>query len=202
MKNRNHIIRLVILSIISIVLIYLAHQTKYVDNLFFVLIFFGLGFIVLGFWIWTMFKDVKAFKKESRFKTRISIFLGLFVILDIFFIRLRIVNLHDAASLIEIYEVTEYVGTSIDFKKDKTYILQEHDLAGRNYKYGTYQLRADTIILDRKYERPNTKTMLIQPMELDSYEVENPSIQYMVIEMDEYGGRVNNVKYNVVKDNR
>ena len=44
--------------------------------------------------------------------------------------------------------------------------------------------------------------MLIQPMELDSYEVENPSIQYMVIEMDEYGGRVNNVKYNVVKDNR
>ena len=198
MKNRNHIIRLVILSIIGSILILLTYQTKYSDGIVESIFLLGIGFIGMIFWVWQIRKDDEKFGKESILKARFALLVGFLLILDIVFIRLRIVLLRNEPSLMEVNGYDEEFVIEIDFQKNGKYVFREYGFLGSDYEYGTYELKDDTIIFDRKHKLLGTERMLIQPMGLDSNEIGNSKIQYKMVEINHSGNRL----YEVIEDNR
>lgn len=131
-------------------------------------------------------------------------FIGLFFLFDILIIGVKIMNLRNSPSLIEIYEVSQ--GISVDLKTNFNYVIQEHGFAKDMYHYGTYKLINNLIILDKRHEILDTKRIIIQPRKVNNiseyFGYNQTATKYVAFHIDEVGNISSFPEYSVIEDNR
>ena len=197
-------IRLILIFIVGALLIYYTYKFKYQSFFFDAVIWVGLIFLgsILAFW--TLFRDIKLYSVEKRFKNFTLSFIALVFITIILTKELKINHEFDKPTLLKVYYAGDFNGTGIDFKTDRTYILNNSAIGLSNYFYGTYTIDGNKITLDKDRidNIPNLKHLEIIKKEKLKLADEQQTENYLYL-VDKNGEVIkNSEKYSVVIDNR
>ena len=197
-------IRLILIFIVGALLIYYTYKFKYQSFFFDAVIWVGLIFLgsILAFW--TLFRDIKLYSVEKRFKNFTLSFIALVFITIILTKELKINHEFDKPTLLKVYNAGDFNGTGIDFKTDRTYILINSAIGLSNYFYGTYTIDGNKITLDKDRidNIPNLKHLEIIKKEKLKLADEQQTENYLYL-VDKNGEVIkNSEKYSVVIDNR
>lgn len=203
MKKYSQIIRLVVILIVGVLLTYLTYQSKYSTFLFDLIIFGIVAIIGLTVLFWSLLVDLKKFKTQKKAINLIPPILGIVFISIILTLNWKINSTFNKPTLIRIYYDGDFNGTGIDFKTDGTYIFDNSAIGLSDYEYGTYQLKRNSITLD-KSEIDNvikTNRLEIQPKEI-KYSAGVKSKNY-AFQINKIGARLENeIEFKVIIDNR
>lgn len=195
MKERKHVIRLVILIAIGFELVYQTTRFKY-NSFIFDLIIYGVFILIAFFFLcWVLSKDLKSFKSEKSKKYLASSIIGITFIILIVCINWRISYDFNKPTLLKAYYDGDINGASIDFKEDRTYIFENSAIGISHYEYGTYSLRDNSITLDKKGidNVINSDRLIIQTIETDCF----------IKQVNELGKIIENeTEFKVTVDNR
>ena len=197
-------IRLILIFIVGGLLTYLTYKFKYQSFFFDAVIWIGLIFLGSILTVWTIFTDVKLYGTEKRIKNFTLSFIALVFISVILTTELTINHQFDKPTLLKVFYDGDFNGTGIDFKTDRTYILDNSAIGLSNYYYGTYTIDGNKITLDKdKIDNiPNLKHLEIIKKDSLLLPDEKQSDRYLY-QVDENGKVINNSgKYRVVIDNR
>jgi len=202
MKNRNHILRIVITVFIGLLIIYKTYQFKYSDFVFDGIIYSVIAIIGLIIWVIILYKDWILFRKSKQANYLINGIIGGIFLITVFGIN-RIINKNfDKPTLLKVFYDGDYNGTGIDFKTDGTYIFDNFCL-GSNYEYGTYEINGNKITLD-KYEIDNvikTNQLEIRPKIIEY--VDQTKTENYIYQVNEQGEILRNkIEFRIVIDNR
>ena len=197
-------IRLILIFIVGALLIYYTYKFKYQSFFFDAVIWVGLICLgsILAFW--TLFRDIKLYSVEKRFKNFTLSFIALVFITIILTKELKINHEFDKPTLLKVYNAGDFNGTGIDFKTDRTYILINSAIGLSNYFYGTYTIDGNKITLDKDRidNIPNLKHLEIIKKEKLKLADEQQTENYLYL-VDKNGEVIkNSEKYSVVIDNR
>jgi hypothetical protein len=149
-KDKNHLIRLIIVLGIGIFLSYKVYQFRSSTFIFDLIVFGGIAVFGIIFWLWSINKDLKQFKltKKNRFLT--GTIIGIIFFSIIIGINWKNNSYFNKPTLIRGYYDGDYNGSGIDFKKDGTYILENHAMGFSDFFFGFYEIEENIITLDKK----------------------------------------------------
>jgi hypothetical protein len=148
-KDKKHLTRLTIILGIGIFLTYEIYQSRFSSFLFDTIFFVGLSIIGVTFWLWWGFKDLKKYKSTKKNQFLIGPLMGVIFIGLISGLNWKNNADFNKPTLLRVYYNGDFNGTSIDFKTDGTYIIDNHAIGFSDYTYGTYQIKGEVIILDK-----------------------------------------------------
>jgi hypothetical protein len=125
----------------------------------------AIGTIIL---IWSLLTDVKQFFDKKTKTSIIPIIFGIMFTSIIWVWNIQIEANFNKPSLLRIYYDGDYNGTSIDFKKDGTYIYDNFAIGFSNFVYGTYIINGNIITLDdNSLDNISTKQLKIISKEVE-----------------------------------
>lgn len=145
----NKIWRIILLTIFGSWFAYKLYQTAYEIFVFDGIILFGVAFVGLLIFIWTIGKDSKAFKTSQKWTNFLPTSIGLLFILaniGVFYYQDSKTN---SPSLIRGFYDGGFNGFLVDFKKNGNYVMSNGSGLGQSYFYGTYTLQDSIITIDK-----------------------------------------------------
>ena len=197
-------IRLILIFIVGGLLTYLTYKFKYQFFFFDAVIWIGLIFLGSILTVWTMLMDIKLYVTEQRIKNFTLSFIALVFISAILTTELTINHEFNKPTLLKMFYAGDFNGTAIDFKTDRTYILDNSAIGLSNYFYGTYTIDENKITLDKDNidNIPNLKYLEILNTDSLLLPDEKESDKYIYL-VDEKGVVIkNSEKFRLVIDNR
>jgi len=141
--------RMIPIALVGSMLIYLAWLSKH-RTIFFNEAAFAIG-ALLGclLLIRTARKDLRTFRAKGGVFSFATTIAATLLALMIIGMKWRIHNDFNKPSLLQVFYDGDYNGTSIDFKKDGTYIFDNAAIGLSSFLYGTYTIRGNRIVLDK-----------------------------------------------------
>lgn len=202
MKNKTHIIRLIIIIGIGIFLTYKVYQFRFSCFVFDYIFFLGIAIIGFIFWLWTIYKDYKQYRATDKRKYLIGIFLGLTFLTTIFGIIWKNESDLNKPTLVRVCYDGDFNGTGIDFKTDGTYIFDNSAIGLSDYTYGTYKIKGQKITLDKNEIENIIKTNLLEIKDIKENGVDYLAGEYL-FQIGPNGSEIKRAtKFRVVEDNR
>ncbi|MBU2994810.1 hypothetical protein KO500_00075 [Cellulophaga baltica] len=202
MKDKNHLIRLIIILGIGTFLSYRIYQFRFSSFLFDVFIVGGISIIGFLFWIWSIRKDYKKYKATKNKRFWIGGIIGIVFIGLIFGIYLKNNAEFNKPTLVRVYYDGDFNGTSIDFKTDGTYIFDNFAIGFSDYVHGNYKINGQLITLDKKEIDNVIKTDLLEIKDLKENGIDHLAGKYL-FQIESNGKEIErSTKFRVVIDNR
>ena len=149
-KNKNHLIRLIIILGIGIFLTYKIYNFRFSTFIFDLIIFGGIAIIGIIYWLWSINKDLKQYKLTKNKWFLSGTILGIIFFIITIGINWKNNSYFNKPTLIRGYYDGDFNGSGIDFKKDGTYILENHAMGFSDFFFGFYEIEENIITLDRK----------------------------------------------------
>jgi len=130
-------------------MVYLAVKSGY--ERFFLETIYWLVLIVMWFvlFILTLSYEVSQFKISKKLKDFTFTVISIVTLILVIGLSIKIDNDFSKPTLLKAVEDYETTRVSLDFKKDGTYIFDSYSYGANFYKYGTYKISGDTIIMDK-----------------------------------------------------
>ena len=202
MTNKKHIFRSIIITGIGIYLTYKIYQFRFSNFVFDYILFLGIVTIGLLFWFWTIFKEYKKYKSTKKLKHLIGSFIGLIFLITIFGINWKNESDLNKPTLIRVYYDGDFNGTSIDFKKDGTYIFNNSAIGLSDYSYGTYEINGKRIVIDKNEIDNVIKSNFLEIKDIKEDKVDYLAGKYL-FQIEPSGAEIKRAtKFRVVVDNR
>ncbi|AXG69075.1 hypothetical protein KORDIASMS9_01294 [Kordia sp. SMS9] len=202
MKDKNQLIRLIVILGIGIFLMYQVYQFKFSFFVFDGIIFGTIAFFGSTYWIWAVYKDIRAYKstKNSRFLMIPSI--GIAFIAVIAGLNWKNNAEFNKQTLVRAYYDGDFNGTSIDFKEDGTYIFDNQAIGFSTYVYGNYKINGQSIRLERSEIDNVIKTDLLEIKNIVENGIDHLAGTY-IFQIEPNGNELKlATKFRVVEDNR
>jgi hypothetical protein len=197
------IFRLILILLVGGYLTYLTYsfqfRTFFGDAIIWLLLI-GIGILLF---IWTIIKDYQQFKAEKRVLNFTLTSLCLIFVFSILLLEFKIQRNFNKPTLIKVFYDGDYNGTSIDFKKDGTYIFDNSAIGLSDYTYGTYEINGNNIKLDRDQidNLTNLKQLKIDEKEIDYKD--GTKKELYLFQVDTNGNIIDRTtEYRVTIDNR
>ena len=202
MKDKNHLIRLIIILGIGIFLSYRIYQFRFSSFLFDTFIVGGIAVVGILFWLWSINKDFKKYKSTKNKRFWIGGIIGIIFIGLIFGLYLKNNAEFNKPTLVRVYYDGDFNGTSIDFKTDGTYIFDNFAIGFSDYVHGNYKIDGQKIILDKKEIDNVIKTDLLEIKDIKENGIDYLAGKYL-FQIEPSGKEIKKVtKFRVVIDNR
>lgn len=203
MKTRYYIVRLIGLIVIGFILIYKTYQFKYSSFFFDIIIFGVLSFLGFVLWIWSLYVDLKYYRKIKIKRFLITSVSGVILISSVLILNWQINSIFNKPSLIKGFYDGDFNGTSIDFKFDSTYIFDNSAIGLSNYQHGTYKIVGNSITLDAKNIDNVIKTRHIEIKEKELADSSGFKKVNYLVQIDDVGNVLNDeTEFRVIIDNR
>jgi hypothetical protein len=170
-KDKNHLIRLIIILGIGIFLTYKIYNFRFSTFIFDLIIFGGIAIIGIIFWLWSINKDLKQFKLTKKKWFLSGTLLGIIFFIIIIGINWKNNSYFNKPTLIRGYYDGDFNGSGIDFKKDGTYVFENHAMGFSDFIFGLYKIEGNIITLDRNDIDNVIKT---NKLEIKSYLIKYP----------------------------
>lgn len=197
------IVRLILILLVGGYLTYLTYsfqfRTFFGDAIIWLLLI-GIGILLF---IWTIIKDFRLFKTEKRVLNFTLTLLCLIFVFSILLLEFKIQGNFNKPTLIKVYYDGDYNGTTIDFKKDGTYIFENSAIGLSDYTYGTYKINGNNITLDRDQidNLTNLKQLKIEKREMNYQD--GTKKELYLFQVDTNGKIIDRTtEYRVTIDNR
>jgi glucan phosphoethanolaminetransferase (alkaline phosphatase superfamily) len=197
------IFRLILILLVGGYLTYLTYsfqfRTFFGDAIIWLLLI-GIGILLF---IWTIIKDYQQFKAKKRVLNFTLTSLCLIFVFSILLLEFKIQRNFNKPTLIKVFYDGDYNGTSIDFKKDGTYIFDNSAIGLSDYTYGTYEINGNNIKLDRDQidNLTNLKQLKIDEKEIDYKD--GTKKELYLFQVDTNGNIIDRTtEYRVTIDNR
>ncbi len=193
-------VRLILILIVGGILTYLTYKTKYQTFFFDSIIWGGLILIGLLIFVWTIIKDIQLFMNEKRVRNFKLTFSSLLFIATILTLEVYINMNFNKSTLLKVFYDGDFNGTSIDFKTDGTYILDNSAIGLSDYFYGTYKIYGNKITMDI-----DTIDNLInlKYLEIMSKQTGEGKTEQYLFQVDSLGNLIKrSYEYRVIIDNR
>lgn len=142
-------IRTILICIIGLTLMIMTYQFKFGFSILTGITFFCLVIIGIILTIWTLISDIVAYRNEKLFQNFSLTILCLAFTITIFTIEYFVQRNFNKPTLLEVFYDGNFNGTRMTFKTDGTYIFENSVIGMFDYKYGTYKIDSDLIILDK-----------------------------------------------------
>jgi len=199
MKNWKYITRVIGILIAGILLLRMSYQFKH-STFMFDRFFFGiLTFVGASLLIWSITTDLKQFRNNGSIVKILPLILGMGFTTLIVIKNWQINTVFDKPTLIKIHYDGDFNGTGIDFKNDGTYIFDNSAIGLSDFIYGTYQINANYITLDKNELDNVVKSNLLKIMPNS----EGDKIEDYVFQIDNTGNIMEDkTEFRVVVDNR
>jgi hypothetical protein len=170
-KDKNHLIRLIIILGIGIFLTHKIYNFRFSTFIFDLIIFGGIAIIGIIFWLWSINKDLKQFKLTKKKWFLSGTLLGIIFFIIIIGINWKNNSYFNKPTLIRGYYDGDFNGSGIDFKKDGTYVFENHAMGFSDFIFGLYKIEENIITLDRNDIDNVIKT---NKLEIKSYLIKYP----------------------------
>ena len=171
MKNKNHLIRLIVILGIGIFLTYKIYNFRFSTFIFDLIIFVGIAIIGIIYWLWSINKDLKQFKLTKNKWFLSGTILGIIFFIITIGINWKNNSYFNKPTLIRGYYDGDFNGSGIDLKKDGTYVFENHAMGFSDYIFGSYKIEENIITLDRNDIDNVIKT---NKLEIKSYLIKYP----------------------------
>lgn len=197
------IFRLILILLVGGYLTYLTYSFQYRTFFSDAIIWFLLIGIGILLFIWTIIKDFQVFKTEKRVLNFTLTSLCLIFVFSILLLEFKIQSYFNKPTLLKVYYDGDYNGTTIDFKKDGTYIFDHSAIGLSDYTYGTYEINGNNITLDRDQidNLTNLKQLKIDEKEINYQD--GSKKEFYLFQVDTNGKIIDRTtEYRVTIDNR
>jgi len=195
MKNRH-----IIIIVLGFIIIWLTYMSKFGTNIIDAM-FWG-GFIFIGFILFlvTFVRNIIRFIKERRAQNFFTTYLILAFAIIICGIEYKNQYDFDKPSLLKGSCDGDINRTSIDLKKDGTFIFENSATEIIDYMYGTYTISENKITLDKTFLE---NVIVTDKLEIrDKEDSENTQTKFLY-QIDEKGNILSNeIEFRVIEDNR
>ncbi|MEE1897939.1 hypothetical protein V1389_06315 [Flavobacterium rakeshii] len=197
------LLRQITILIIGFTLIYITWRSKYESSLFDAMFYPPLLLTGIILALVTLYKEIKLYLKEKKFFNFAFTGCSLIFTITIAVLINNINTTFNKPTLLRAYYDGDFNGSSIDFKTDSTYILENSAIGFSAYIYGNYKINQNKITLDTNN--------LDSVIETDKLEIREVKIQYndsikkekQLFQIDEQGKIINNFTiFKITEDNR
>lgn len=203
MKNWRYILRLAGILIVGILLLKMTYH--FYNSVFIVdlMLFAALSIIGLGFFIWSLFSDIRQFRRNKEWKSLIPIIVGVAFTIVIWIWNEQIHVNFDKPTLVRVHYDGDFNGVGIDFKMDGSYIFDNYAMGMSDYTYGTYQIDGNVITLDRSYLQNAIRSHRLQ-IQTKTIEYSDGTVkEEYLVQLDKNGKVIENAtSFRLIVDNR
>ena len=202
MKDKNHLVRLIIIFGIGIFLTYRIYQFQFSSFLFDIFIVGGIAITGILFWIWSIRKDFKKYKATKNKRFWIGGIIGIIFIIIILGLNIKNNAEFNKPTLIRVYYNGDFNGTGIDFKTDGTYIFDNSAIGFSDYVHGNYKINGQLITLDKKEIDNVIETDLLEIKNIKENGIDYLAGEYL-FQVEPNGKEIERAtKFRVIIDNR
>ncbi|KXX69366.1 hypothetical protein [Flammeovirga sp. SJP92] len=153
--------------------------------------------------MWSLFTDIKHFRSEKKIFLLLPVGLSIVFGSIVLIWNVQINTTFDKPTLVRIFYDGDYNGTGIDFKTDGSYIFNNSSLGLSEYRYGTYKINDNTIVIDKKNLE---KVVLTNKLEIrtDTVAYLDHSVAHKYVYQIDKSGEilVNATIFRLIVDNR
>ncbi len=202
MKDKNQLIRLIVILGIGMFLLYQVYQFKFSFFVFDEIIFGVIACIGIVYWVWSSYKDIRAYKSSKNHRFLMIPIIGIAFIAVIAGLNWKNNAEFNKRTLVRGYYDGDINGTSIDLKEDGTYIFDNQAIGFSTYVYGNYKINGKSIRLDRSEIDNVIKTDLLEIKNIEENGIDHLAGTY-IFQIEPNGNELKlATKFRVVVDNR
>lgn len=163
-------------------LIYFAYRSKYQEDLVFGFIEIILSLFYLILLIINLVWAFSFYGEKKKHIVFLPILIGILMILPILIIKKNIRQEFNKPTLLRGYYDGDFNGVSIDFKEDKTYIINNYVIGFNEYEYGIYTIKNDSIFLD--VNETGLQKLIFKKKENEIFLIDNnkPYLEFRITE--------------------
>ena len=197
MKEKTKIF---VLLFCGILFSYILFKSYHFDNIFQIFFYVILGGIGLYIFYNGIFDNIKKFKETKKLESYKLTIIGTFLVL----LNLGIFCYYETKINSKSILKTQYGNITADFKTDKNYIIKIGSWASKKHFYGTYSIKDNTIILDKKCKNREeiSDKISIRKYKIEIEKSENLKFKTFLIGIDKNGNEITNSELIVIEDNR
>lgn len=196
-----NMVRFIFTLIINCLLSYFVYQTKFYTFLFEEYIWIGIILLGILIFISNLIEDTTLYQQQWQPISYLITAMNVSFIFFIVVLKLTIIINFNKPSLLKVFYDGDFNGTAIDFKVDKTYILDNAAIGISNYFYGTYHIQGHKITMDK-----DTIDNLdnLKYLELREIENDNGTKKWYLMQVDNNGiiNEESDNSFRVIIDNR
>lgn len=149
MKNPSFLIRLAGITLVGVFLLKETHDSRYTSSAFDIFFTGPATLVGIGLFIWSAFADLSKFRESDKGLYLLPVILSIGFAVSITAWERQIIAEFEKPSLMRVSYDGKLNGSSIDFKKDGSYIFEKYTIKHSDYLHGTFTIQNDLITLDK-----------------------------------------------------